>query len=183
MEGLRNFIRVDNHCALDVGHLNEGMRRFEVRRPKFEEGCPEASFREGPEELTLRTEEVGSQKSCINVDYTAEDRCGPPSVDADWHAFCQAIYKGIKGRDWEQLYEHHKENSRAVGVKKPNGRQKAKALWKMKAAKDGREDFYDPERNDNFLGRNKTRLKLWEEHLKDPIVALDKALRCVENSC
>ena len=27
------------------------------------------------------------------------------------------------------------------------------------------------------------RLALWGEHLKDPIVALDKALKCVENSC
>ena len=35
----------------------------------------------------------------------------------------------------------------------------------------------------NVLGRNKTRLELWEEHLKDPIVALDKALKCVKNSC
>ena len=34
-----------------------------------------------------------------------------------------------------------------------------------------------------LLGRNKTRLELWEEHLKDPIVALDKALKCVESSC
>ena len=25
-----------------------------------------------------------------------------------------------------------------------------------------------------------TRLELWEEHLKDPIVALDKALKCVD---
>ena len=53
----------------------------------------------------------------------------------------------------------------------------------MKAAKDRREDFYDPERKGNVLGRNKRRLELWEEHLKDPIVALDKALKCVENSC
>ena len=30
-----------------------------------------------------------------------------------------------------------------------------------------------------FLGRNKTRPELWEEHLKGPIVALDKALKCV----
>ena len=30
-----------------------------------------------------------------------------------------------------------------------------------------------------FLGRNKTRLELWEEHLKD----LDKALKCVEDQC
>ena len=34
--------------------------------------------------------------------------------------------------------------------------------------------FCDPERKDNILGRNETRLELWEEHLKDPIVALDK---------
>ena len=40
MEGLRNFVKVDNHCALDVGHLNEGMMPFEVRRPKFKERCP-----------------------------------------------------------------------------------------------------------------------------------------------
>ena len=52
----------------------------------------------------------------------------------------------------------------------------------MKAAKDRGEEFYDPERKDKILGRNKTRLELWEEHLKDPIVALDKALKCVESS-
>ena len=61
--------------------------------------------------------------------------------------------------------------------------KKARALRKMKAAKDSGEDFDDPERKDNILGRKKTRLELWEEHLKDPIVALDKALKCVENSC
>ena len=45
----------------------------------------------------------------------------------------------------------------------------------MKAAKDRRENFYDPERKDIILGRTETRLELWEEHLEDPIVALDKA--------
>ena len=38
MEGLRNFIKVDNHCALNVGQLGEGVRPFQVRRTKFEEG-------------------------------------------------------------------------------------------------------------------------------------------------
>ena len=66
--------------------------------------------------------------------------------------------------------------SRAVGVKKPQEAQKAKALWKMKAAKDAGQENHDPEREDNILGRNKSRLALWEEHLKDPIVALDKAV-------
>ena len=31
--------------------------------------------------------------------------------------------------------------------------------------------------------RQNPRLALWEEHLNDPIVALEKALKCVENSC
>ena len=48
MDGLRNFIKVDSHCALDVGHLNEGVRSFEVRGPKLEEWRPEVSIREGP---------------------------------------------------------------------------------------------------------------------------------------
>ena len=70
-----------------------------------------------------------------------------------------------------------------MGVKKPQEAQKAKVLWKMKAAKDGGEDYYDVMRKDNTRVRNKTTLTLWEEHLRDPIVALDKALKCAEISC
>ena len=39
MEGLRNFMKVDNHSALGVCHLREGTRSFKVRRPKCEEGA------------------------------------------------------------------------------------------------------------------------------------------------
>ena len=180
-EGLRNFNKVDNHCALDVGHLHAGIRSFEVRRPKFEEGGPEVSIGECPEELTVRADEVGSLKSCINVDHIAEDRCGPPLVDADWYAFCQAIYKDTEGSDWGKLYDYYTEMSRAAGVRKPSESQKARAFWRMKAAGDGGDDFYDPEHRHNILGRNKTRLEMWEEHFKDPIVALDKAMKCVKN--
>ena len=45
--------------------------------------------------------------------------------------------------------------SRAVGVKKPQKAQKAKALWKMKAAEDAGEEYCDPERVDNILARTK----------------------------
>ena len=82
------------------------------------------------------------------------------------------LYKGIEGEDWEEMYDSYKAMSKALGVKKP----KAK-----KAAKDRREEFYDPAREDNILGRNEPRLELWEEHLKDPTVALDNALKCVED--
>ena len=50
VEGLRHFIKVDNHCALDVGHLSVGTRSFAVRRPKFEEGVNQGMI----EEMTLR---------------------------------------------------------------------------------------------------------------------------------
>ena len=54
-----------------------------MRWPKFKEGCPQVSIREGPEELTLTTE-VGSKKACINVDHIAEDMWRPPLVGTEW---------------------------------------------------------------------------------------------------
>ena len=80
--------------------------------------------------------------------------------------------RASKEKIWEEMYDSYKAMSNALGVKKP----KAK-----KAAKDRREEFYDPAREDNILGRNEPRLELWEEHLKDPTVALDNALKCVED--
>ena len=79
------------------------------------------------------------------------------------------------------MYDSYKVMSMAVGVKKPQEAQKAKALWAMKAAKERKEEFYDPACEEDISRRNKTRLELWEEHLKDPIAALDKALKCVES--
>ena len=40
---------------------------------------------------------------------------GPPLVDYDWYAFCQALYKGTEGEDWEEMYDSYKERSRAAG--------------------------------------------------------------------
>ena len=68
------------------------------------------------------------------------------------------------------MYEANKEISIAVGVKNPHEAQKAKALWKMKAAKEAGEEYYDSTREDNILRRNKTRLALWEEHFKDQLL-------------
>ena len=38
----------------------------------------------------------------------------------------------------------------------PQEAKRAKALWKMKAAKDAGEKYYDPTCEDNISGRNKT---------------------------
>ena len=72
------------------------------------------------------------------------------------------LYKGIEGEDWQEMYEPYKEVSWAGRVKKPQEAQKAKALWKMKAAKDAREHYYDPMREEGMKGRNETILALWE---------------------
>ena len=88
------------------------------------------------------------------------------------------LYKGIEGEEWRELYDAYKEMSRAVGVEKPQGAQKAEALQKMKAARDAGEEYYVPVREDNILGRNKTRLAIWEEHLKDPIVLYGQSEVC-----
>ena len=72
-------------------------------------------------------------------------------------------------------------NEEGCGGEEATGSQKAEALWAMKAAKDRKEEFHDPAREEDTSRRNKTRLELWEEHLKDPIVALDKAIKCVES--
>ena len=53
----------------------------------------------------------------------------------------------------------------------------------MKAAKDAGEEYSDPTRDAGIKGRNETRIALCEEHLKDPIVALDKAPKSVEDQC
>ena len=47
-----------------------------MRRPKGEEGNREELVRESPDKLTLRAEEVGTWKSCINVDHIAKRKGG-----------------------------------------------------------------------------------------------------------
>ena len=101
----------------DVGALRRGTGTFKVRKPKVPEGGSDVIVRESPDELTLRAEEVKTSKALINVDHIEPERWGPLLVDADWYAFCQALYKGIEGEDWEEMYESYKEMSRAVGVR------------------------------------------------------------------
>ena len=57
---------------------------------------PEAVIREGDDELTLRADEVITQRAFIDTKHIELERWGPPPVDADWHAFCQTIYKKMK---------------------------------------------------------------------------------------
>ena len=82
MDGLRSLIEIDNRSAVKVGQLREGFRPSRLGGPNFEDECPEAIIRDGPDELTLRAEEFGAQRSCINIDHIDPNRWEPPLVDA-----------------------------------------------------------------------------------------------------
>ena len=77
-DSLRDFIKIDNERALDVGYLNQGLGTCKVLKPKVPEGYPEVTVRESPGELTLRAEEVGTSKTYINVDPMEKERWGLP---------------------------------------------------------------------------------------------------------
>ena len=83
-------------------------------------------------------------------------------VDAHWHAFCQALYQGMEGQEWEALYYHYHELHQAVKSSKLGENQQARALSVMKAAKDREEEFYDPKLQRH--SRDKIRLGLSETH-------------------
>ena len=116
--GLRSFFASDNYSAVGGGdHLLRGQMNGD--RPEVP--------RKGADDLTPRVEEVDTQKACINVEHIDETFLRPPVVDADWHAFCQAIYEGIEGNEWEELYFHYRDMSKAAGAKKPIESQKSKS--------------------------------------------------------
>ena len=56
----------------EVGHLRRDQRPFKVIRPKISKDHSEV-LREGADDLTLRAEEVDTQKACINVDHIDEN--------------------------------------------------------------------------------------------------------------
>ena len=73
MDGLWKFIAVDSHEAVKVGDLHR-------------------ETRSNADELTLRAHEEGVLRTCIDTSNVGDQRWGPPLVDAEWHAFCQAIF-------------------------------------------------------------------------------------------
>ena len=127
---------------------------------------------------------------CVCVAYTHRHlECGrpklgrPPLVDADWHAFFQAIFQGVEGPEWEATCHHYKDLHQAVKCKKPGENTKAKVLWTMNEAKDRGQDHCDPGHQKELQTRDQFRLNLWAIiHLKSPTTALAKALECLEQS-
>ena len=43
------------------------------------------------------------------------------------YAFCQALYKGIEGEDWEEMVDSYKAMSKALACKKAAGGSEGKS--------------------------------------------------------
>ena len=80
MEELREFI--------------SGLESRPLVKPKFTTDFPEAAVQEGADEVTLRREEEGLLHTFIDTTNVGYHRWESPLVDENWHAFCQAIFKG-----------------------------------------------------------------------------------------
>ena len=96
-------------CAEAREHLRFGSQ-------KLREGSSDVTVRESPDELTLRAEEVGISKAYIDVDHLNRKNGVLPWLMLTGMPFCQALYKGIEGKDWEEMYDSYKVMSKAVGV-------------------------------------------------------------------
>ena len=127
-DGLRDFIKVDNERALDVGALRRGTGNTSSSEA-------ENSGR-GSDVWSGRARIIESLEGFDKCQPLEPERWNPPLVDADGYAFCQALYKGIEGEDREEMFESYKEMSGAVGVRKPQEAQK--------------EEFYDAPREEDF---------------------------------
>ena len=79
-DGLRDFIRVDNNRALNVGELHRGTGTLTVRKLKIPEGGSDVTIRESPYELTPRAEEVTTSKAYVDVNHVIAERWSPPLV-------------------------------------------------------------------------------------------------------
>ena len=103
-EGLRNFIQVDNHRALEVGYRNKGMGNFLRTNVKRIRRLPRGDGHGKPR----RIDASGRGSGYVEVIHQCRprrrgQRWSSPLVDHDWYAFCQTLYKGIEGEDWRYV--------------------------------------------------------------------------------
>ena len=73
--------------------------------------CPNAIVSEGPEELTLRSAENGTQKAFQQDDLQKVSRWSPPLVDAGWYALVKGFCEGVEAADRNERLKPSEENS------------------------------------------------------------------------
>ena len=159
MDGLRLFSAVDNNAAIKIGD--------HVVKPRFTTDFPGAVVREGADELTLRAHE-GLLRTFIYTTNVGNKRWEPPPVDQDWHSFCQDMFQGVEGPEWEATYFRYKDLHQAVKNWKYGENKKGEVLRALKEAKDRGVDFHDSSQVKEIKTRGHVRLDLWAIHLENP---------------
>ena len=112
--------------------LHKNAEATGVVKPKFSsEAHLKAVVSETTDDLTLRTEEVETQKLFINPSTLDRARWRPPLMDEDGHPFSQAIYLGVESQGWYGLYQKYVEMYKEVNAKNPSGTWRSQLwLWK-----------------------------------------------------
>ena len=120
MNEQRRFIVVDNQEAVKIGDLEQNTEPIKVARPKLNKKIfPKAAVRE-VDELTPWE---GQARCSPATPQMWRQRMGPPLVDADWHAACQAIDKVDEGTECEHLYYNFVETNKEVNARNPQWEQ------------------------------------------------------------
>ena len=104
----------------------------------------------------------------------------PPLVDEDWHAICQAIYKGVEGPECENMYCTFVELQRAVNRKKPGVNKKARALWSMRDAKENGEAHNDQSSERQIENRTAVWQAVEEAGMSSPTAHRERTKRTAE---
>ena len=86
----------------------------------------------------------------MNVNHIETKKLEPPLVDADWWAFYHALYKGIEGEDWAEMYDSYKAMSKALGFKKAAGGPERKSPVGHESSQG---QFYDPSREGHHVSK------------------------------
>ena len=163
---LRRFITVDNHEAVKVGDLERSMESRPVVKLKFTTAFTEAVVREGSDELTLRREEEGVLRTS-HRHHECGRQWGPPPVDEDWHATCQANIQGVGRSAWETMFHNHQKLHKPV---------------KRKTSRRQRNSFHDLGSVQKINSRSQVTLALCAIHLRSP-TALADALKRADQKC
>ena len=77
-------------------------------------------------ELTLRAEEVNTLKAYIDVNLNRKDGALPWLMLTGMLS-AEALYKGIEGENWEEMFDSYKAMSEALGVKTAAGGPEGKS--------------------------------------------------------
>ena len=139
MDGLRNFIEVDNHDAVHVGGLRRSAKSIQVKKPQFSEAFPQAVIRESADEYILRAEEVGSLPTFSDTAHIEAERWSRRQWMRTGAPFVMLYTQDLKENNGRRCTITTVATS--ARDKKPGDSQKAKVLWTMKAARDREDEF------------------------------------------